>query len=89
LIEELADVDHFMFRFQVVKLNGRISDVAIDLIWLYRRNNMEERETKSEKKEKVSFLKLTLIIIGIILSIAISIIISLKFPAIRSALMPQ
>jgi len=89
LIEVLADVDHFMFRFQVVKLNGRISDVAIDLIWLYRRDNMEERETKGEKTGKRSLLKLVLIIIGIILSIAISITISIKFPAIRSALMPQ
>ena len=44
---------------------------------------MEGRKTKDGKTGKKSFLKLALIIIGIILCIAISILISLKFPAIR------
>ena len=44
---------------------------------------MEGREIKDGKTQKKSLLKLSLIIIGIILCIAISIAISLKFPAIR------
>ena len=44
---------------------------------------MEGKEIKDGKTGKGSLLKLSLIIIGIILCIAISILISLKFPAIR------
>ena len=44
---------------------------------------MEKRETKGEKTGKRSLLKLALIIIGVIAAIAISIIISVEFPAIR------
>ena len=50
---------------------------------------MEGRKTKDGKTGKGSLLKLVLIIIGIILCIAISIAISLKWPMIRSALMSQ
>jgi hypothetical protein len=44
---------------------------------------MEGKETKNGKTGKRSFLKLSLIIMGIILCIAISILIGLKFPMIR------
>ena len=44
---------------------------------------MEGKEIKDGKTGKRSLLKLVLIIIGILVAIAISILISLKFPAIR------
>jgi hypothetical protein len=44
---------------------------------------MEGKEIKDGKTGKRSFLKLVLIIISIILCIAISILISLKWPMIR------